>query len=186
MKFAELNYLCRDLKINDDIPPDIAREIVHQLCLAPIADPAPEEAPPKHMPPEPVRGELPDRRKGYNQKAKIAGRTIYIRTGEYPDKSLGEIFIDAAKQGAGYRSLMGCFAIAISLGLQYGVPLEKFVKAFVFTRFEPQGPVELHKKIKHCTSVVDYIFRELGSHYLGMEDLAEFDPSTDGFLGSRR
>ncbi len=118
------------------------------------------------------RRRLPDRREGYTQKVKINGQTVYLRTGEYINGELGEIFIDMAKEGAAYRSLLNNFAIAISLGLQHGVPLEEFVDAFIFTRFEPSGPVSGHKRIKMSTSVIDYIFRELAVTYLSREDLA--------------
>jgi ribonucleoside-diphosphate reductase alpha chain len=119
------------------------------------------------------RRRLPDRRKGYTQKAIVGGHKIYLRTGEYEDGTLGEIFLDMHKEGAAFRSLMNCFAIAISLGLQHGVPLEEFVDAFVFTRFEPNGPVKLNRRIKMCTSIIDYIFRELAITYLGRNDLAQ-------------
>ena len=119
------------------------------------------------------RRRLPERRSGgYTQQAKIAGHTIYLHTGEYDDGSLGEVFIDMAKEGAAFRSLMNCFAVAISLGLQHGVPLEEFVDAFVFSRFEPLGPVQGNKRIKMATSIVDYLFRELAINYLGRSDLA--------------
>ncbi len=121
------------------------------------------------------RRRLPDRRGGYTQKAKINGQTVYIRTGEYENGELGEIFIDMAKEGAAFRSLLNSFAISISLGLQHGVPLEEFVDAFVFTRFEPSGPVAGNKRIKMSTSVIDYIFRELAVSYLGRNDLAHVD-----------
>jgi ribonucleoside-diphosphate reductase alpha chain len=118
------------------------------------------------------RRRLPDRRSGYTQKAKINGQTVYIRTGEYENGELGEIFIDMAKEGAAFRSLLNNFAIAVSLGLQHGVPLEEFVEAFIFTRFEPSGPVSGNRRIKMSTSVIDYIFRELAVSYLGRNDLA--------------
>lgn len=118
------------------------------------------------------RRRLPDRRTGYTQKAKIGGQTVYIRTGEYENGQLGEIFIDMHKEGAAFRSLLNSFAIAISLGLQHGVPLEEFVDAFVFTRFEPSGVVIGNERIKMATSVIDYIFRELAVSYLGRDDLA--------------
>jgi len=121
------------------------------------------------------RRRLPDRRNGYTQKAKINGQTVYIRTGDYETGELGEIFIDMAKEGAAFRSLLNSFAIAISLGLQHGVPLEEFVDAFVFTRFEPSGPVSGNSRIKMSTSVIDYIFRELAVSYLGRNDLAHVD-----------
>ena len=123
------------------------------------------------------RRRLPDRRTGYTQKAKINGQSVYIRTGEYDNGQLGEIFIDMHREGAAFRSLLNCFAIAISLGLQHGVPLEEFVDAFVFTRFEPSGIVNGNEKIKMATSVIDYIFRELAVSYLGRNDLSHVDPT---------
>lgn len=122
------------------------------------------------------RKALPHRRKGYTQKASIAGHKVYLRTGEYADGTLGEIFIDMHKEGAAYRSLMNCFAIAISLGLQHGVPLEEFTDAFVFTRFEPSGIVTGNQAITMSTSTIDYIFRELAISYLGRTDLAQVTP----------
>ena len=122
------------------------------------------------------RRKLPSRRSGYTQKASINQNNIYLRTGEYADGSLGEIFIDMHKEGAAFRSLMNCFAIAVSLGLQHGVPLEEYVDAFVFTRFEPSGPVSDHGTIKFATSIIDYIFRELGITYLGKTDLVHVNP----------
>lgn len=124
-----------------------------------------------------ARRSLPNRRLGYTQKANVGGHKVYLRTGQYDDGSLGEIFIDMHKEGAAYRSLMNCFSIAISLGLQYGVPLEEFVDAFTFTRFEPNGMVTGHDNIKMATSVVDYIFRELACRYLGRFDLVHVKPS---------
>jgi len=121
------------------------------------------------------RRRLPDRREGYTQKAKINGQTVYIRTGEYENGQIGEIFIDMHKEGAAFRSLLNSFAIAISLGLQHGVPLEEYVDAFVFTRFEPSGVVIGNTRIKMATSVIDYIFRELAVSYLGRNDLAHVD-----------
>lgn len=123
-----------------------------------------------------TRRKLPDRRKGYIQKASVGGHKVYIHTGEYDDGELGEIFIDMHKEGAAFRSLMNNFAIAISIGLQYGVPLDEFVDAFVFTRFEPAGPVTGNDSVKSATSILDYIFRELGISYLGRADLASADP----------
>ncbi|HEX2868504.1 MAG TPA: vitamin B12-dependent ribonucleotide reductase [Ignavibacteriales bacterium] len=126
------------------------------------------------------RRRLPDRRTGYTQKAKINGQSVYIRTGEYENGQLGEIFIDMHREGAAFRSLLNCFAISISLGLQHGVPLEEFVDAFVFTRFEPSGMVLGNDKIKMATSVIDYIFRELAVNYLGRNDLAHVAPEDRG------
>jgi ribonucleoside-diphosphate reductase alpha chain len=122
------------------------------------------------------RRRMPDRRAGYTQKATIGGHKVYIHTGEYADGTLGEIFIGMHKEGAAFRSLMNCFAIAISLGLQYGVPLEEYVDAFVFTRFEPNGMVAGHPRIKMSTSIIDYIFRELAVTYLGRNELAHVNP----------
>ncbi len=111
------------------------------------------------------REKLPSRRKGYTQKAVVGGHKVYLRTGEYEDGRLGEIFVDMHKEGAALRSLLNNFAIAISLGLQYGVPLEEYVDAFTFTRFEPQGPVQGNDTIKYATSILDYVFRELAISY---------------------
>ncbi|MBS0271036.1 MAG: vitamin B12-dependent ribonucleotide reductase [Proteobacteria bacterium] len=122
------------------------------------------------------REKLPNRRKGYTQKAVVGGHKVYLRTGEYDNGSLGEIFIDMHKEGASFRSLMHNFAMAISIGLQYGVPLEEFVDAFVFTRFEPSGPVSGNDTIKMATSILDYIFREVAISYLGRTDLAHAEP----------
>ena len=126
------------------------------------------------------REKLPDRRKGYTQKAVVGGHKVYLRTGEYEDGRLGEIFIDMHKEGAAFRAMMNNFAIAISLGLQYGVPLEEYVEAFTFTRFEPAGFVPGNERIKNATSILDYIFRELAVSYLGRNDLAHVDPAEAG------
>ena len=122
------------------------------------------------------RQKLPQRRKGYTQKASVGGHKVYLRTGEYEDGNLGEIFIDMHKEGAAFRSLMNNFAIAVSIGLQYGVPLEEFAEAFVFTRFEPQGLVQGNDAIKMSTSILDYIFRELAISYLDRADLSHVKP----------
>jgi ribonucleoside-diphosphate reductase alpha chain len=121
------------------------------------------------------RDRLPHRRKGYTQKAVVGNHKVYLRTGEYEDGKLGEIFIDMHKEGAAFRSLMNNFAIAISIGLQYGVPLEEFVDAFTFTRFEPSGMVTGNDAIKMSTSVLDYIFREVAISYLDRHDLAHVE-----------
>ncbi len=126
------------------------------------------------------RERLPDRRKGYTQKAVVGGHKVYLSTGEYADGRLGEIFIDMHKEGAAFRSLMNNFAIAISVGLQYGVPLEEYVDAFTFTRFEPAGLVQGNDVIKNATSILDYVFRELAISYLARNDLAHIDPSDIG------
>ncbi|NKB44375.1 MAG: vitamin B12-dependent ribonucleotide reductase [Alphaproteobacteria bacterium] len=123
------------------------------------------------------RQRLPDRRKGYTQKALVGGHKVYLRTGEYDDGAIGEIFIDMHKEGAAFRSLMNNFAIAISIGLQYGVPLEEYVDAFTFTRFEPAGLVEGNSSIKMATSILDYIFRELAVSYLGRYELGHVEHS---------
>ena len=129
-----------------------------------------------------VRGreKLPGRRKGYTQKAIVGGHKVYLRTGEYDDGRIGEIFIDMHKEGAAFRAMMNNFAIAISLGLQYGVPLEEYVEAFTFTRFEPAGVVMGNEAIKNATSILDYIFRELAVSYLGRHDLAHVQPEDIG------
>ena len=150
----------------------------------------------RHVPPAPIapvlehdevyiaeRRRLPDRRKGYIQKATVGGHKVYLHTGEFDDGELGEIFIDMHKEGAAFRSLMNNFAIAISIGLQYGVPLEEFVDAFVFTRFEPAGEVTGNDSIRKATSILDYIFRELAVSYLGRDDLAEVDNLSHDGLG---
>jgi ribonucleoside-diphosphate reductase alpha chain len=126
------------------------------------------------------REKMPDRRKGYTQKAVVGGHKVYLRTGEYEDGRLGEIFIDMHKEGAAFRSLMNNFAIAISLGLQYGVPLDEYVDAFTFTRFEPAGFVQGNEAIKNATSILDYIFRELAISYLDRTDLAHVSPDEIG------
>ncbi|MEI2804929.1 vitamin B12-dependent ribonucleotide reductase [Albidovulum sp.] len=127
------------------------------------------------------REKLPERRKGYTQKAIVGGHKVYLRTGEYRDGSLGEIFIDMHKEGAGFRAMMNNFAIAVSVGLQYGVPLEEFVEAFTFTKFEPAGMVQGNDSIKNATSILDYIFRELAVSYLDRTDLAHVKPQGASF-----
>lgn len=126
------------------------------------------------------REKMPDRRTGYIQKATVGGHKVYVHTGEYSDGRLGEIFIDMHKEGAAFRAMMNNFAIAVSLGLQYGVPLEEYVEAFTFTRFEPSGFVAGNQSIKNATSILDYVFRELAISYLGRNDLAHVDPSEIG------
>src|SRR5215470_13348398 len=127
------------------------------------------------------RERMPDRRKGYTQKAVVGGHKVYLRTGEYDDGRIGEIFIDMHKEGAALRSFINNFAIAVSLGLQYGVPLEEYVDAFTFTRFEPAGPVQGNDSIKYATSILDYVFRELAVSYLSRFDLAHVEPNETGF-----
>ena len=128
-----------------------------------------------------ARERMPERRKGYTQKAVVGGHKVYLRTGEYSDGSLGEIFIDMHKEGAGFRAMMNNFAIAVSVGLQYGVPLEEFVDAFTFTKFEPAGMVQGNDSIKNATSILDYIFRELAVSYLDRTDLAHVKPEGASF-----
>jgi len=136
--------------------------------------PAPNQV--QEAPARVERRRLPERRKGYIQKSTVGGHKVYLHTGEYDDGELGEIFIDLHKEGAAFRSLMNNFAISISIGLQYGVPLEEYCDAFLFTRFEPAGEVKGNETIRHATSILDYIFRELAVSYLGRADLAQMDP----------
>ena len=126
--------------------------------------------------PRGIRRALPNRRSGYTQKAKIGGPSVFVRTGEYDDGALGEIFLDMHKEGAAFRSILNSFAIAVSLGMQYGVPLEEYVDAFTFTRFEPNGIVQGHDYIKMATSVLDYIFRDLAIAYLDRHELGQIKP----------
>ena len=152
---------------------DSAAEAVLAVQSQPGADEEPEQA--SAAAPR-KRNLLPAKRYGYTQKAKIGGHSIFIRTGEYQDGALGEIFLDMHKEGAAFRSLLNSFAIAVSLGLQYGVPLEEYVDAFTFTRFEPNGIVSGHDNIKMTTSVLDFIFRDLALAYLGRTDLVQVKP----------
>ncbi|MDA0675235.1 MAG: vitamin B12-dependent ribonucleotide reductase, partial [Proteobacteria bacterium] len=161
----------------DDLPMDDAEEPVGAPVEAPAADRATVMAERVIERIITQRRRLPQRRKGYTQKAIVGGHKVYLRTGEYEDGRLGEIFIDMHKEGAAFRSLMNNFAIAISIGLQYGVPLEEYVEAFTFTRFDPAGMVEGNDTIKMATSILDYLFRELAVSYLGRNDLAHVEPS---------
>lgn len=136
-------------------------------------------------PPLLSRRRLPKKRQGITQEARVGGQKVYLRTGEYDDGALGEIFVDIHKEGAAFRSMMNCFAIAVSLGLQYGVPLEEYVNVFTFTRFEPQGAVD-HPNIKFATSIVDYLFRVLGMEYLGRTDFVQVQPETAGLQVNRK
>tara|TARA_R110002124_G_scaffold63350_19_gene173167 strand:- start:5045 stop:8764 length:3720 start_codon:yes stop_codon:yes gene_type:complete len=129
------------------------------------------------------REKMPDRRKGYTQKAVVGGHKVYVHTGEYADGRIGEIFIDMHKEGAAFRAMMNNFAIAISIGLQYGVPLDEYVEAFTFTRFEPAGMVMGNDRIKNATSILDYVFRELAVSYLDRDDLAHVNPESPTSLG---
>jgi ribonucleoside-diphosphate reductase alpha chain len=123
-----------------------------------------------------LRYRLPKKRRGFTQEARIGGHKVFLRTGEYEDGQLGEIFIDMHKEGAAFRSLMNSFAIAVSMGLQHGVSLAEYVDQFTFTRFEPQGAVEGHANVKFATSIIDYVFRVLGMEYLQRYDLAHVPP----------
>jgi ribonucleoside-diphosphate reductase alpha chain len=125
---------------------------------------------------------LPSRRVGFTQEARIGGHKVFLRTGEYDDGTLGEIFLDLAKEGATLRGILGCFAIAVSKGLQYGVPLEEYVDTFTFQTFEPRGMVEGHPNIKMSNSIVDYVFRALGVEYLHRDELAQVPPDRTGDL----
>jgi ribonucleoside-diphosphate reductase alpha chain len=156
--------------------PAFDEEIEAEPASAPVAASVelPHETPAVHT--GQGRRRLPERRKGYIQKSVVGGHKVYLHTGEYDDGELGEIFIDLHKEGAAFRSLMNNFAISISIGLQYGVPLEEYVDAFLFTRFEPAGEVKGNETIRHATSILDYIFRELAVSYLGRADLAQVDP----------
>ena len=159
------------------VPADLALDLPSLAEARPVRPPEPEERIVERVVErDRTRRKLPDRRKGYIQKAAVGGHKVYLHTGEYDDGELGEIFIDMHKEGAAFRSLMNNFAIAISIGLQYGVPLDEFVDAFVFTRFEPAGPVTGNDTVRSATSILDYIFRELGVSYLGRKDLATGDP----------
>jgi ribonucleoside-diphosphate reductase alpha chain len=161
---------------------------VEAKAAAPIADaalsPMPKTAAPQDstqlaLPlarPHGLRVRLPKKRVGFTQEATVGGHKIFLRTGEYEDGTLGEIFIDMHKEGAAFRSLMNCFAMSVSIGIQYGVPLETYVDQFTFTRFEPQGTVEGHPNVKLATSIVDYMFRVLGVEYLRRYDLAHVKP----------
>ncbi len=148
------------------------------------AEPAPVETAPLAGSPSPVspvrptgvRVRLPKKRRGFTQEARVGGHKVFLRTGEYEDGTLGEIFIDMHKEGAAFRSLMNCFAMAVSVGIQHGVPLETFVEQFTFTRFEPHGVVEGHPNIRFATSIVDYLFRVLGLEYLQRYDFAQVPP----------
>lgn len=158
--FEDLGLL-EDSDYQNDKIQHVAQKIVEKIIYKEISE----------------RKMLPNRRIGYTQKASVGGHKVYLRTGQYDDGSLGEIFIDMHKEGAAYRSLMNCFSIAISLGLQYGVPLEEFVEAFTFTKFEPNGIVQGHDNLKMATSVIDYVFRDLACKYLGRDDLVHVKPT---------
>ncbi len=165
------------LDVDMDAAEDAAEQMLADKPMAARATVAAERIVERIIERQRERAKLPGRRKGYTQKAIVGGHKVYLRTGEYENGELGEIFIDMHKEGAAFRSLMNNFAIAISLGLQYGVPLEEYVEAFTFTRFEPAGLVQGNETIKNATSILDYIFRELAVSYLERNDLAHVDPS---------
>ncbi|WP_420814294.1 vitamin B12-dependent ribonucleotide reductase [Labilithrix luteola] len=168
------------------IPKTSAPQDATQLTLGLTPDYATSGSRPKGL-----RVRLPKKRVGFTQEARVGGHKIFLRTGQYEDGTLGEIFIDMHKEGAAFRSLMNCFAMSVSIGLQYGVPLQTYVDQFTFTRFEPQGIVEGHPYVKMATSIVDYLFRTLGVEYLGRYDLAHVKPESEeaiphvGFLGGK-
>jgi ribonucleoside-diphosphate reductase alpha chain len=161
--------------------PDLTREQAQRMSEAAFqakqnsAPLAGQNAPATALPAS-ARRRLPSKRHGLTQEAKVGGNKIFLRTGEYDDGTLGEIFIDMHKEGAALRSVMNCFAMLVSMALQYGVPLDVLVEQFVFTRFEPQGPVQGHDRVKFATSVIDYVFRALGVEYLRRDDLAHVTP----------
>ena len=165
------------LSDDEDEQEEIAEQLAADKPMAARAAVAAERIVERIVERQREREKLPNRRKSYTQKATVGGHKVYLHTGEYEDGRLGEIFIDMHKEGAAFRSLMNNFAIAISLGLQYGVPLEEYVDAFTFTRFEPAGLVQGNDTIKNATSILDYIFRELAVSYLGRNDLAHVDVS---------
>jgi ribonucleoside-diphosphate reductase alpha chain len=151
--------------------PELTRDQAQRMAEAAFA----AKAAPAPLPAN-VRRRLPSKRHGLTQEAKVGGNKVFLRTGEYEDGTLGEIFIDMHKEGAALRSVMNCFAMLVSMALQYGVPLDVLVEQFVFTRFEPQGPVQGHDRVKFATSVIDYVFRALGVEYLHRDDLAHVTP----------
>jgi ribonucleoside-diphosphate reductase alpha chain len=164
---------------DEDIDEDVLAETPHADRALVLAERIIDKAVVKEL--SRGRQKLPERRKGYTQKAIVGGHKVYLRTGEYKQGKLGEIFIDMHKEGAAFRAMMNNFAIAVSVGLQYGVPLEEFVEAFTFTRFEPAGMVQGNDSIKNATSILDYIFRELAVSYLDRTDLAHVKPEGEAF-----
>src|SRR5437870_4534312 len=155
--------------------PDLTAEQAQRMADAAFHAKAAATAAPEQLPAM-SRRKLPSKRYGITQEAKVGGNKVFLRTGEYGDGTIGEIFIDMHKEGAALRSVMNCFAMLVSIALQYGVPLETLVEQFVFTRFEPQGPVQGHDRVKFATSVIDYVFRALGVEYLSRDDLAHVTP----------
>jgi ribonucleoside-diphosphate reductase alpha chain len=176
---SKLSQPLQSALIDDDAEEDIVAELMEKTPTerVPVIAERIVERVIERVAQKSERRRLPQRRKGYTQKAIVGGHKVYLRTGEYEDGKLAEVFIDMHKEGSAFRSLMNNFAIAISIGLQYGVPLEEFVEAFTFTRFEPAGIVEGNEAIKMSTSLLDYIFRELAISYLGRNDLAHVQPA---------
>jgi len=177
---SKLSQPLAAIALGDDEADDDAETVAEQIAEAPqakraeiVAERIVERVIERNVV---QRKRLPHRRKGYTQKASVGGHKVYLRTGEYEDGQLGEIFVDMHKEGAAFRSLMNNFAIAVSIGLQYGVPLEEFVEAYTFTRFEPAGMVTGNDAVKMSTSILDYLFRELAISYLGRNDLSHADP----------
>ena len=166
---------------DDDEAAELMEEGNPQVKAATLAEKVIEKVIVKEIIKGNERSKMPERRKGYTQKAIVGGHKVYLRTGEYSNGALGEIFIDMHKEGAGFRAMMNNFAIAVSVGLQYGVPLEEFVDAFTFTKFEPAGMVQGNDSIKNATSILDYIFRELAVSYLDRTDLAHVKPEGASF-----
>ena len=167
--YRDGSKMSQPLSTKSDKKAEKAEVTPEPVVEAPVFKAAPEATP------SPFRRIMPRKRTGFTQETKVGGQKVYVRTGEYDDGALGEIFIDMHKEGAAFRSMMNCFAIAVSKGLQYGVPLGEFVDTFTFTRFEPQGRVD-HPNIKYATSIVDYVFRLLGLEYLGRTDLVQVPP----------
>ena len=173
--------LSSQLLADDDEESDEVAEALMTKSVAARVETVVEKIVERVVERERSRLKLPNRRKGYTQKSVVGGHKVYLRTGEYDDGKLGEIFIDMHKEGAALRAMKNKFAIAVSVGLQYGVPLEEFVDAFTFTKFEPAGMVQGNDSIKNATSILDYVFRELAVSYLGRSDLAHVEPSEMGF-----
>ncbi|MGB9339770.1 MAG: vitamin B12-dependent ribonucleotide reductase, partial [Polyangiales bacterium] len=164
------------LNTKDDSKEESKEEATEAKATEPVVETPVQEW---LTPPTTRRHRLPKKRSGFTQEARIGGHKVFLRTGEYVDGSLGEIFVDMHKEGAAFRSLMNCFAISVSMGLQHGVPLDAYVRQFTFTRFEPQGIVEGHPNIKFSTSIIDYVFRVLGVEYLKQYDFAQVPPKEE-------
>jgi ribonucleoside-diphosphate reductase alpha chain len=171
-----------DEGVSDEETDEVTAAIEHEVDMfSGIYEPGMSPSEAYHAMPRP-RFLLPARRAGFTHEARIGGHKVFLRTGEYEDGTLGEIFLDLAKEGATLRGILGCFAIAVSKGLQYGVPLEEYVDTFTFQTFEPRGMVEGHPNIKMSNSIVDYVFRALGIEYLHRDELAQVPPERSGDL----